>query len=104
MRACAPEVCSPGGIPEVVIRARVDEDIGPKGPQGEAERIRVAMGGDRLEAQLAAVEHHTDAITLALVPVLQQVIAGFRQGSGDEELVWRFRRHRIEVRATRTAK
>src|SRR5207244_5198869 len=57
MRSRAPEVRSECRKAEVIVGARIDEDVRSEGPKGEAQAIRVAVGRDRLEATLAAVEN-----------------------------------------------
>src|SRR5207253_1117436 len=60
---------------EVVVRARIDEQVDAERAHGEAERIGVAVRGKRAEAELAAVEHHADDVCGAGLAPLKNAAA-----------------------------
>ena len=103
VRACAAEVVPPRRKAEIVVGPWVDEDVASERAQGEAERIGMAVGRNRLEAQVSAIEH--DAYTVGGPPVtaLEQVIAGLGSRARREKPVrWRWRQC-IDLRPTRAA-
>src|SRR5207245_11790053 len=92
VRACAAEVIPPRRKAEIVVGTWVDEDIASERAQGEAQRIGMAMGRNRLEAQIAAIEHDTYTVGGPPVTALEQVIAGLGSRARREKPVrWRWR-------------
>src|SRR5436309_3344827 len=63
----------------------------------------MAVGSDRLEAQLPAIEEHADPVGRPSVAALKQVVARVGKGAGGEEVAGWHRRQPVEGCSTRAA-
>ena len=62
MGASAPEVMPPFRETEVIVRAGIDEQIHPAGPNHDTQRVGVPVRRERSETQFAAIEDDADAV------------------------------------------